>query len=76
MLDPQAYEEGRAAFAAGTTLRAVAERIMAAGPAEEDKVMSLALGFADELITLLRHPAVVVNAPLQFPVDSSGKTFR
>jgi hypothetical protein len=76
MICQVSYEEGRAAFAAGMTLRAAAERMMVSAPADEDKAMSFMLGFADELLLLLRRPLVAVNASVNFPLDETGQRVR
>ena len=59
-IDDASYQEGRAAFAAGTSIRQIVEQIMASGHAPDDvKAISSALGFADALIDQLRRPLIV-----------------
>lgn len=58
------YNNGRANFAVGGTLRALFARLDAAEtgtPDDEAKAMSFALGFADALIDQLRAPMVVAK---------------
>jgi hypothetical protein len=75
-IDEQAYKNGGTAFARGTTLRAVVELVATAKPADEEKAFSFALGFADELLRILRHPPAVVNTAPQAPADATGQSVR
>lgn len=60
-IDDASYNEGRADFDNGVTLRSVVERVMVADSApEEAKAFSLALGFLDGVLAALRNPAVIV----------------
>ncbi|MDC7984761.1 hypothetical protein PQJ75_13580 [Rhodoplanes sp. TEM] len=62
--DDASYDAGRKAFAGGVTLRQVAERVATSADVDEAKDMSFALGFADELLALLRvaaRPPVIVD---------------
>jgi hypothetical protein len=55
-LDDASYNEGRAAFATGASIRSIIEQLAAADtPADEVKTMSAAIGFADALLDLLRR---------------------
>lgn len=55
-IDDASYQEGRAAFAAGASLRGIVEQIDAEGLDHLDqiKVVSSAIGFFDALLDLLR----------------------
>lgn len=54
-LDDASYNEGRAAFKVGASLRSIFEACAAADtPLEEAKAMSGALGFADAALDELR----------------------
>lgn len=58
-IDDASYQEGRAAFAAGASLRGIVEQIDAEGLDQLDqldqiKVVSSAIGFFDALLDLLR----------------------
>lgn len=55
-IDDASYQEGRAAFAAGASLRGIVEQIGAEGLDQLDqiKVVSSAIGFFDALLDLLR----------------------
>lgn len=53
-IDDASYQEGRASFASGASLREVVEFICAADVVDEHKVMSSAVGFFDALLDLLR----------------------
>jgi hypothetical protein len=56
-LDDASYNEGRAAFDTGVSLRSVVEQFLAAEtPADEAKTLSAALGFADGLLDQVRTP--------------------
>lgn len=66
-IDEDSYNEGRAAFAAGASLRSIAEQCLtmmdkpgAPGP-DDIKVFSGALGFADALLDQIRNPLVAVR---------------
>lgn len=51
-IDEESYREGRAAFDAGASLRAMTEA--AREPASEDRAFSALLGFADAALDKLR----------------------
>jgi hypothetical protein len=54
-LDDASYQEGRAAFAAGASIRSIVEQCTNAdAPADDLKAMSGAIGFADALLDVLR----------------------
>ena len=54
-IDDASYNEGRAAFASGASLRSIVEQCMTADTKlDEAKTLSAALGFADGLLTYLR----------------------
>ncbi|MET4199070.1 putative membrane chloride channel (bestrophin family) [Bradyrhizobium sp. LA8.1] len=57
LIDDASYQEGRAAFTAGATIRSIAEQVqtsVVAGTFDDDKVLSSAIGFADALLDHLR----------------------
>lgn len=57
-IDDASYDEGRAAFAAGASLRSIVEQCVAADEANSheaaDKEISGALGFVDALLDMIR----------------------
>lgn len=54
-LDDASYDEGRAAFKAGASIRSIVEACVAADtPLSEAKTFSAALGFADAALDELR----------------------
>lgn len=60
--DEASYNEGRAAFEAGASIRSIVEQCAAAGtPVDDVKTMSAAIGFADALLDVIRaidkHPS-------------------
>lgn len=66
--DEASYQEGRAAFNAGASLRSIVEACATAGNSgDEAKAFSGALGFADALLDFIRHPIVVGN--LSKPIE-------
>jgi hypothetical protein len=56
-LDEASYQEGRAAFSSGASLRGIVEQCGNARPGDDDKVISGAIGFMDALLDLLRGKA-------------------
>ncbi len=53
-IDDASYAEGRAAFAAGASLRSIVEQCMASD--DDIKTFSSALGFADAVLDHIRMP--------------------
>lgn len=55
-IDDASYQEGRAAFMSGATLRDIVDEIDAVGPdaLDEQKVISSTIGFFDALLDHLR----------------------
>jgi hypothetical protein len=54
-LDDASYKEGRAAFAAGASIRSIVEECLASDTKlDEAKTFSAALGFADALLDVIR----------------------
>lgn len=68
--DEASYNEGRAAFAAGATLRSIFEQF-ADEKLDEAKAISGALGFADALLDHLRKP-VTISTIEQLPIGNSA----
>ncbi|MET4206857.1 hypothetical protein [Bradyrhizobium sp. LA2.1] len=56
-IDEPSYQEGRAAFASGASIRSIVMQVQSsigAGSFDEDKVLSSSIGFVDALLDHLR----------------------
>ncbi|WP_316191304.1 MULTISPECIES: hypothetical protein [unclassified Bradyrhizobium] len=53
LVDDDAYQTGRVAFLSGATIREIIDHRMI-DPTDDQRSMSFAVGYADELIKLLR----------------------
>lgn len=61
-IDDASYNEGRAAFEAGASVRSIVEAVLGSDTDRDFKVaMSGALGFVDAALDRLRTPVVVVQ---------------
>ena len=77
-LDQASYEAGKTAFTAGTSLLDIFKMFGSydlRDPQAETKVISFALGFGDELIDRLRHPALPTRAEL-YQAGAELRPFR
>lgn len=70
------YVDGMAAFAAGDSLREVADSMKAevgSGPAGEDNALSYALGFGDAFLTAMRATTRPRSVDLTLNINVTGR---